>query len=83
MSEYGKIHPPRTIFCRNAVGEMKDEEGNKYECTTNVACLHPIIHSLQTNKWFSLTWTDIVKLAIEAGIDKKTVKAKAKAKKEG
>ncbi len=80
MSKYGKIHPPRTMFFRNAVGEMNDDEGNKYECTTNVAGEHPIIHSKQTGKWFILTWADIVKLAIEAGIDKKTVKAKAKAK---
>ena len=81
MIKYGKIHPPRTMFFRNTVGEMKDDEGNKYECTTNVAGDHPIIQSKQTGKWFILTWTDVVKLAIEAGIDKKDVKAKAKAKK--
>lgn len=73
MKEYGKIHPPRTMFLRSAVGEIADEEGNKYECTTNVAGGHPIIHSEQTGKWFTLAWADIVKLAIESGIDKKVI----------
>lgn len=82
MSEYGEIHPPRTMFLRNSVGEISDEEGNKYECTTNVGGEHPIIHSEQTGKWFTLSWGDIVRLAIEAGIDKKVVKAKAKVKKQ-
>lgn len=70
MAKYGKIHPKRTMFLRNAVGEIKDEEGNKYECTTNCGGLHPIIHSEQTGKWFTLSWADIVRLAIVAGIDK-------------
>ena len=79
MSEYGKIYPPRTLFFRSDVGEIADDEGNKYECTTNVGGEHPIIRSKQTDKWFTLTWADIVRLAIEAGIDKKVVKPKAKA----
>lgn len=81
MSECGKIHPPRTMFFRQAVGEISDNEGNKYECTTNMDGVHPIIHSKQTGKWFTLRWSDIVKLAIKAGIDKKTKAAIAKAKK--
>ena len=70
MSKYGEIYPPRTMFLRDTVGEINDDEGNKYECTTNVGGLNPIIHSEQTGKWFTLSWTDIVGLAIRAGIDK-------------
>lgn len=80
MSEFGEIHPPRTMFFRETVGEISDDEGNKYECTTNVGGVHPIIQSKQTGKWFTLSWADIVSLAIEAGIDKKDkVKVKSKA----
>lgn len=67
----GKIHPRKTMFFRQAVGTIKDDEGNEYGATFNMGGMHPIIESKQTGKWFTLSWDDIVKLAIKAGVDKK------------
>lgn len=67
----GEIHPRKTMFFRQTVGTIKDDEGNEYDATFNMGGLHSIIESKQTGKWFTLSWADIVKLAIEAGVDKK------------
>lgn len=77
---YGEIHPPKTMFFRQSVGKISDNEGNKYDCTLNMGGIVPIVCSEQTGKWFTLPWADIVKLAIKAGIDKKS-KAATKTKK--
>ena len=70
MTCYGEIFPVRTLFFREAAGEATDSEGNKYEVSTNIAEGVPIVHSRQSKKWFVLPWKDIIKLAVEAGIDK-------------
>ena len=63
-----KIHPPKTMFLRIDAGEA--ECGKlKYEMS-NSAAGQPIIRSHKTGKWFSLTWQDIIEMAIEKGIDK-------------
>jgi len=54
---------------RMAVGTAKDAEGLEYEMTTAVAGGYPIIRSLKTGRWFTLSWIDILELAIERGID--------------
>jgi len=65
----GTIHPKRTMFLRHAVGNIKDSESNEYEATANVSDMSPIICSKQTGKYFTLNWDDIVRLAIDAGVD--------------
>lgn len=67
--KYGEVHPPKTMFLRQEVGKITDDDGNSYEATLNMGGQQPIIHSKQTNKWFTLSWGDIVSLAIDAGID--------------
>jgi hypothetical protein len=67
----GEIHPPKTLFFRQSVGDAKDKEtGLGYEMTVNMGQYTPIVKSEQTGKWFTLSWTDIINLAVEAGIDK-------------
>ncbi len=70
MKQYGKIHPPKTLFFRQAVGTVTDNESNEYDCTLNMGGVHPIVCSKKTGKWFTLGWDDIVRLAVKAGIDK-------------
>ena len=67
----GEIHPKRTMFLRCHVGDARS--GNTaYEMSTNASCMNPIIQSKQTGKWFTLSWQDIIELAVEAGIDAET-----------
>lgn len=71
MSSHGKIYPAKkTLFLRNEVGVAMAGNGDGYDCSSNFATYEPIVHSVQTGKWFVLSWKDIVKLAVEAGIDK-------------
>ena len=67
----GKVHPKGTMFLRHSVGTCKDEEGREYEMTAHVSDMSPIIHSETSGKYFTLSWTDIMNLAIKAGVDKK------------
>ena len=67
----GKIHPPKTMFLREAAGTIKDGAGNEYELTTALPSRAPIVFSEQTKRYYTLSWEDIARLAIEAGIDEK------------
>ena len=64
----GKIHPKKTLFFRQNVGSA-EADGRSYEMSMNVGGSHPIIQSRQTEKWFTLSWQEIIDMAIEAGID--------------
>lgn len=64
----GRIHAPDTMFLRMHVGEAKSGDMG-YELDTNMAAANPIVRSKQSGKWFTLSWQDIIELAIEAGID--------------
>lgn len=63
----GKVHPKKTLFLRELVAEAELGEG-KYEMLTSMARA-PMIMSKQTGKYFTLSWQDILELAIEGGID--------------
>ena len=64
----GEIYPSGSLLLRDAVGSVGDNEGNKYELCT-LMNRGPLVQSKQTGKYFSLSWEDIVRLAVEAGID--------------
>jgi hypothetical protein len=70
MSKHiGTLHPKKTLFFRRHIGEA--EAGKlTYEMATNMSESIPIIQSKQTGKWFTLSWQEIIDLAILAGIDK-------------
>ena len=64
----GTLHPPKTMFLRKVIGDAEDKDGNQYE--VNVAGPGvPLVESKQTGNWFSLSFQDIVRLAVDAGID--------------
>ena len=64
ISEENKIIP------RQVVGDATDDEtGIRYMCFVNTLSLQPMVCSSKTNKIFMLSWEDIIKLAIKAGID--------------
>lgn len=65
MSE---LHGKRALFLRTNVGECSDDAGNGYELSLN-AGVTPMVCSKQTGFTFVLRWDDIVRLAVEAGID--------------
>ena len=65
---FGKVYPARTLMFRVCVGTAQSG-GNKYEMTTAVEDMSPIVFSEQTGKWFTLPWSDIIDMARDAGID--------------
>jgi len=64
----GTLYPPRTMFLRQAAGEAEDKDGNQYEVAIAPPGL-PLVQSKQTGNWFALSFQDIVRLAVDAGID--------------
>lgn len=66
----GQIHPPRTMFLRVHCGEATAGK-LKYEMATAIAGM-PIVESKQTGKWFTLSWQQIIDMAVKAGIDEPT-----------
>ena len=63
----GKVYPPRSMFLRVHCGEATAGK-LKYEMATLIAGM-PIVESKQTGKWFTLSWQEIIDLAVKAGID--------------
>ncbi len=72
----GKIHAAKTLFLRVHVGKANGEDGT-YEMALMGNDNSPVVQSEQTGKWFTLSWTDIVNMAVDKGIDKPTKKTKA------
>jgi len=65
---FGSLHQPHALFLRTQCGETTGTN-RRYELSTNASDGSPIIHSNKTGQWFTLGWTDIIDMAIEAGID--------------
>lgn len=63
----GTILPPKTMLLRNSVGEASNGKLS-YEMSYAMNGA-PIVRSLTTDKWFTLSWSDILDLAVKAGID--------------
>lgn len=66
--KYGKVLPAKTLILRIHVGEARDITGVVYELS-NTPGGTPLIKSSKTEKWFSLSWQDMVNMAKRAGID--------------
>lgn len=50
------------------VKELKNGK-HEYELTTNAGTRALIVRNIKTGKWFVLAWSDIVEMAVEAGIN--------------
>jgi hypothetical protein len=69
IDDIGKLHPPKTMFLRVEVGKADLPTGDSFEMTVNAGNYAPIVRSKQTGRSFTLSWSDIVSLAITKGID--------------
>lgn len=70
IHDLGELHEPKTLMFRVEVGTAQGPTpGNKYEMTVSAGDYSPIIRSQQTGKWFTLSWQDILALAVTKGID--------------
>ncbi len=65
----GKMIGPQALILREDVGEMTDPKGNSYELTTTLPGRAPLIKSKRTGKTFAMSWEDLVRLAIEEGVN--------------
>lgn len=65
----GQIDAPGSFFMREARGDAKAADGTVYELNTHLSGA-PLVRSSKTGKFFSLSWQDVLRLAIEAGIDR-------------
>jgi len=66
----GKILPKDTMILRHQVGTAEGSNGGSYEMTAAMNDMSPIVRSEKTGKWYVLAWSDIINLAVGAGIDK-------------
>lgn len=66
----GTLHDNTALFLRQDVGSAEVEGHGKFELTTNVGGSTPIIRCEATGKWWTITWKDLVGLAIDAGVAK-------------
>ena len=68
----GTIHPPDTyVFVFGFHRKHKDEKsGITYKVATSYFCGYPIVTSDKTSNIFTLSWKEIIKLAVAAGINR-------------
>ena len=70
VEPYGRLYTARTTFLRQFIGNASGATGLPYELAFNLGGTCPIIKSLRTGKYFTINWTDIINMAVAAGIDK-------------
>lgn len=63
----GKLFPAKSIMRREHAGEFKSDDGRRYELSRAFGT--PLVRSCKTGKWWVIDWTDLVGLAVAAGID--------------
>lgn len=66
----GKIHPRGTIFLRRSYGKASDPRTDRdYDLDGSTGGL-PMITSGRTGKIWSISWDELIDLAVAAGIDR-------------
>jgi len=66
----GTVHEPNATFLRLDVGEATDENtGITYELTLGVSASTPIVQSSLTQRSWTITWQELIVLAVQAGIN--------------
>ena len=70
MPKYGNVRGKKALFMRFNVGEATDpdDQNKAYEMSTS-ASQEPMITSKTTCKTFVLYWHELIRMAVEAGID--------------
>lgn len=64
----GKVYPKGTLFLSIEAGSAANEE-RSYQLLTSGSSGVPMIESKQTGKTWSISWKELLDLAIAAGID--------------
>lgn len=64
----GTIHDNKALFMSIHVGTASNDDSTFEICTSMNQS--PLIRCVETGKWFSLSWQEILELAEEAGITK-------------
>lgn len=64
----GKVYPKGTLFLSIEAGSAANGE-RSYELLTSGSSGVPMIESNQTGKTWSISWNELLDLAIAAGID--------------
>jgi hypothetical protein len=66
----GTLHPQKTMFFRQHVGTIGPKgDVDRYELSVNMSGYSPIVHDKKSGTWFTLSWPEILDLAIQAGIN--------------
>lgn len=64
----GKIHPKDALFMKVGHGGATSSSGKQYELNATLGGC-PMISSKQTGKQWVLSWEELIRMAIDAGID--------------
>lgn len=64
----GAIHPSGSMFFRHHIGTASKGKLT-YVLSNGATNGEPLVRSELTGKYFTLTWDDIIQLAVQAGID--------------
>ena len=67
-SELGTVYSKDSMVLRTANGQANGEDGLNYELSSGMSGA-PLIKSEQTGKYWSISWQELVNLALAAGID--------------
>lgn len=65
----GQIHDKGAMLLRSHIGTAEGPDGEKFEMSLINGHI-PAVKDLGTGKTFSLGWSDIIRLAVEAGVSK-------------
>lgn len=68
-TELGTVHCASAMMFRTVCGEAHNVAEHSYEIATSVHG-NPIITSKQTNQKWSISWNELLELAVKNGIDK-------------
>lgn len=66
---WGELHPATTMFLRMEAGSAKAKDGTEYELSTNIGGGNPIIRNLKNGRTWSITWKQLLDLAVENGLN--------------
>lgn len=66
----GELHGADALFMREQVGSAKDPTtGAEYELDVQFASKAPVIRSRASGRWWTISWPQLLALAIESGIN--------------
>lgn len=68
QSKAGSLHPATTLWFRIEAGTAKGNDGTEFELSTNVGGGNPIIRNLTNGRSWTITWKQLLDLAVSDGI---------------